>query len=150
MFDYKLTFKEKKKPELMVTMGRGEEIIIKISGKLAKHIFDRITDNPRIWEYLETSNITTKEKRYNLRADIAPIIISYILLNRRSPKPEKWDWFLNVILDGKLSIAGKGISNIVEMFLTVSNIIGYRKAADIVSSMLKTFAEKVRVSVSSK
>ena len=69
---------------------------------------------------------------------------SYVLLNRRSPKPEKWDWYLNEVLDGRLSIAGKSISSLVEMFFTLSNMLGYKESSDVLTSMFKTFADRVR------
>lgn len=144
MFDYNMIYKEKKKPELKITVGKGEELVIKVSGKTARHVFERITDNPKVWDYLEPVNITSKEKKYNMRADVAPIIISYVLLNRRSPKPEKWDWYLNEVLDGRLSIAGKSISGLVEMFFTLSNMLGYKESSDVLTSMFKTFADRVR------
>lgn len=144
MFDYNMIYKKKKKPELKITVGKGEELIIKVSGKTARHVFERITDNPKVWDYLEPVNITSKEKKYSMRADVAPIIISYVLLNRRSPKPEKWDWYLDEVLDGRLSIAGKSISSLVEMFFTLSNTFGYKESSDVLTSMFKTFADKVR------
>ena len=144
MFDYSIIYKEKKKPELKITVGKGEELVIKVSGRTVRHVFDRITDNPKVWDYLEPVNITSKEKKYSMRADIAPIVISYVLLNRRSPKPEKWDWYLDEILDGRLSIAGKGISSLIEMFFTLSNMFGYKESSDILASILKTFASKVK------
>ncbi|RLE81936.1 MAG: hypothetical protein DRJ36_00930 [Thermoprotei archaeon] len=144
MFDYNMIYKEKKKPELKITVGKGEELVIKVSGKTARHVFERITDNPKVWDYLEPVNITSKEKKYSMRADVAPIIISYVLLNRRSPKPEKWDWYLNEVLDGRLSIAGKSISGLVEMFFTLSNMLGYKESSDVLTSMFKTFADRVR------
>lgn len=144
MFDYNMIYKEKKKPELKITVGKGEELVIKVSGKTARHVFERITDNPKVWDYLEPVNITSKEKKYSMRADVAPIIISYVLLNRRSPKPEKWDWYLNEVLDGRLSIAGKSISSLVEMFFTLSNMLGYKESSDVLTSMFKTFADRVR------
>lgn len=144
MFDYSIIYKEKKKPELKITVGKGEELVIKVSGKIARHVFERITDNPKVWDYLEPVSITSKEKKYSMRADIAPIIISHVLLNRRSPKPEKWDWYLDEILDGRLSIAGKGISSLIEMFFTLSNTFGYKESSDTLAGMLKTFADKVR------
>jgi len=139
-----MIYKEKKKPELKITVGKGEELVIKVSGKTARHVFERITDNPKVWDYLEPVNITSKEKKYSMRADVAPIIISYVLLNRRSPKPEKWDWYLNEVLDGRLSIAGKSISGLVEMFFTLSNMLGYKESSDVLTSMFKTFADRVR------
>lgn len=145
MYDYIITLKEKKKPELIISIGRGEQTVIKVSGKLARHLFEKITDNPRMWEYLEPIDVKTKEKKYSLRADIAPIIVCYILLNRRSPKPEKWDWFLDEVFDGKLSMIGKDLSSIVELFFTLTNVVGYKKATEAVSSMLKAFAGKVRL-----
>ena len=144
MFDYNMIYKEKKKPELKITVGKGEELVIKVSGKTARHVFERITDNPKVWDYLEPVNITSKEKKYSMRTDVAPIIISYVLLNRRSPKPEKWDWYLNEVLDGRLSIAGKSISGLVEMFFTLSNMLGYKESSDVLTSMFKTFADRVR------
>jgi len=144
LFDYNMIYKEKKKPELKITVGKGEELVIKVSGKTARHVFERITDNPKVWDYLEPVNITSKEKKYSMRADVAPIIISYVLLNRRSPKPEKWDWYLNEVLDGRLSIAGKSISSLVEMFFTLSNMLGYKESSDVLTSMFKTFADRVR------
>jgi len=145
LFDYNMIYKEKKKkPELKITVGKGEELVIKVSGKTARHVFERITDNPKVWDYLEPLNITSKEKKYSMRADVAPIIISYVLLNRRSPKPEKWDWYLNEVLDGRLSIAGKSISGLVEMFFTLSNMLGYKESSDVLTSMFKTFADRVR------
>ena len=144
MFDYNMIYKEKKKPELKITVGKGEELVIKVSGKTARHVFERITDNPKVWDYLEPVNITSKEKKYSMRTDVAPIIISYVLLNRRSPKPEKWDWYLNEVLDGRLSIAGKSISGLIEMFFTLSNMLGYKESSDVLTSMFKTFADRVR------
>ena len=144
MFDYSIVYKEKKKPELKITVGKGEELVIKISGKTARHVFERITDNPKIWEYLEPVNVTAKERKYSMRADIAPIVVSYVLLNRRSPKPEKWDWYLDEVLDGRLSTAGKGISSLIEMFFTLSNTFGYKESSDVLASMFKVFANKVK------
>ena len=144
MFDYNIIYREKKKAELRITVGKGEELVIKVSGKTAKYVFEKITDNPKVWEYLEPVNITSKEKRYSMRADIAPIIISYVLLNRRSPKPEKWGWYFDEVLDGRLSIAGKGISSLIEMFFTLSNMFGHKTASDVLASMLKTFADKTK------
>ena len=58
MFDYKIVFKERKRPELKIAVGEGEELVIKITGNTARHVFDKITDHPRVWEYIEPVTIT--------------------------------------------------------------------------------------------
>ena len=142
MFDYYLIYREKKKPELILAIGEGKEPIAKLSGKSAKHVFNRILDNPSIWEAIELIK-SDKTKIYGIRQDIAPIIASYILLNRRSPRPEKWDWYLKEVLDGKLSKAGKSISAIVELTFVLSNEFEFSKSMDIIAGMLKEFAKRI-------
>ena len=97
-----------------------------------------------MWEYLEHVNVTSKEKKYRIRSDVAPIVVSYVLLNRRCKKPEKWDWYLNEVFDGELSTLGKGICKLVEMFFILSNVVGHSEASDVLASTFRTFADKVK------
>jgi|GEM_PF-3004382 hypothetical protein len=147
--DYYLTLKEKKRPELILS-SRDKTPIAKVTGDAALHVFNRIVENPSVWEGLESMSAEGDTRVYSLRPDLAPIVASYILINRRSPKPSKWDWYLKEVLDGQLSRAGKNVSSIVELVFILRNSLGESsqyKSMDIVAGVLREFAKRFEKSV---
>jgi hypothetical protein len=147
--DYYLMLKEKKRPELTL-YSRDKTPIAKVTGDAALHVFNRIVENPSVWEGLESISAEKNTRVYSLRPDLAPIVASYILINRRSPNPAKWDWYLKEVLDGQLSRAGKNISSIVELVFITRNTFGESKqykSMDIIAGTLREFAKRFKRNV---
>ncbi len=147
--DYYLMLKEKKRPELILS-SRDKTHIAKVTGDAAVHAFNNIIENPSIWEGLEMVTTEKNTRVYSLRPDLAPIVASYILINRRSPKPSKWDWYLKEVLDGQLSKTGKNVSSIVELVFILRSSLGegsHYKSMDIVAGVLREFAKRFEKSI---
>jgi len=142
------------RPELLVTIDSPNGTpIAKVSRKNALHVFETIISLPDLWSGLENTESSNSIKIYRIRQDLGPIVAAYVLVNRNSPRPEKWDFFLREMLNGSLSLAGRNISAIIELIFILSKLKNKEvssNAMDVVANMLRVLAEGVAIMMKNK
>ena len=90
------------------------------------------------------------ERSYSVRLDAAPIVLSYMILARRSRSRTKWRRMLEEIADGHLRSLQRWFTYFADMALELSKVMGDKaggplspKALDAVSAGMKAAFEKI-------
>jgi len=121
--------------------------LAKLSRKNALHVFNNIVSMPELQNGIRKIETNDTISIYEVRQDLGPIIAAYILVNRNSPDPNSWDYFLRELVSGALSSAGRNISAIVEFVYILSRQNKRevsREAMDTVANILRILAYNIK------
>jgi hypothetical protein len=119
---YYLTFKAKRKGgELSFNVGTREKttILLKLSGRSAKEIFNRIIESLGRAGCI-TSVQTGNPCVYSIRDDVGPVLGTYLILVRRARNIDYWTSFLDELLTGKYARLGETFSSLLESTIELS------------------------------
>ena len=99
---------------------------------------------------LTLSHSGSRDRGYQIRLDVAPIVLAYIILCRRSRSPTKWKRMLEQLAGGELRSFQRWFTNFSDLAIELSRAIGddrtrpfSPRALDAVSAGMKTTTEKL-------
>ena len=130
--------------------GEGYKLAWLRGRKNADIVFSNIVRNTNASAGLTLLKSSPRETIYLVREDLGPILATYIILNRGSPDPRKWSWFLKEVLSGKLSDIGDVLTSLLKLALRLSSKLGAEdggaspEALDIISAGLKEIVSRMR------
>jgi len=135
--------------------GRSVRLVW-LEGSKTKKAFKSILNVSKAIAGMDLIMSSSDTKVFSVREDLGPILAAYLLLARRSPKPESWIWFLEETLEGKLSGIGDILTSFLDLTIRLSPLVDKENsseispvALDIVSAGLKEMALRIKTKINS-
>lgn len=154
-YTYYITFNKKPKYSEMSFHIGGESkefIVAKVQGKKVHKLFTHLITTLSRHGGVVPIEVTDCRKVFAVREDLGPIIGAYMILLRRARDYNRWNRFLEALLDEKYPGFAIALINFLEMAIELSKIghIHARKSGnipywilDLVSPSLKQFARNL-------
>jgi len=139
--------------EVQYNIGAGSDAarVLRLGGKSAERVFRGVVEALARHGATAPSRISGNEQVYTIREDLGPIVGAYLVLVRRARNVDKWNSFLQELLDGRYVGVAKAFSSFLEIALELSRSMHDKRksyslspiVADALSSALKQFVDKI-------
>ena len=150
---YFILRKVKRGYEVLYNVGGEGSVacVLRLNGKSAERVFRDVIEALAKHGATVPTRISNNEQVYTIREDLGPIVGAYLVLVRRARNVDKWNSFLQELLDGRYVGVAKAFSSFLEIALELSRSMHDKRksyslspiVADALSSALKQFVDKI-------